>query len=145
MSYDISLCDPVTGETLHTDAPHYMTGGTYALNGTTELWLNVTYNYSRWYYRPGVFPEFEDDEFANGRSGIRSIYGISGAESIPVLRHAIELLEGMDEDISEEERKKREESGVTGYWLPTRENAIKPLYKLLAMAQMRPDGVWKGD
>ena len=32
-----------------------------------------------------------------------------------------------------------------GYWVATRENAIRPLYQLLAMAQMRPDGVWEGD
>ena len=24
-------------------------------------------------------------------------------------------------------------------------NAIKPLYQLIAMAQLRPDGVWDGD
>lgn len=30
MSYDISLTDPVTGETLELDAPHHMRGGTYA-------------------------------------------------------------------------------------------------------------------
>lgn len=44
MSYDIRLCDPVTHETLEVDSPHLMAGGTYALGGTTELWLNVTYN-----------------------------------------------------------------------------------------------------
>lgn len=117
-----------------------MTGGTYALGGTTEAWLNITYNYSQWYYKDGVFPDKGD-----GASGIRSIYGLSGADSIPVLQHAISALESMDEDISEEKMKKCKEQGVSGYWLPTRQNAIKPLYKLLAMAKMRPDGVWEGD
>ena len=36
MSYDISLTDPVTGETLELDTPHHMRGGTYAVGGTTE-------------------------------------------------------------------------------------------------------------
>ena len=51
MSYDIRLCDPVTHEALQTDVPHDMRGGTYAMGGTTGLWLNVTYNYGKHYYR----------------------------------------------------------------------------------------------
>ena len=41
MSYDIRLLDPVTRETVEVEAPHLMQGGTYALGGTTELWLNA--------------------------------------------------------------------------------------------------------
>ena len=139
MSYDILLCDPVTQETLKSDARHQITGGTYALEGTKELWLNITYNYARWYTKPGVFQDNEESE------GIRTIYGMSGAESIPVLKNAISTLENLTEDISEEVRKECEDCGATGYWMPTRANAIKPLYGLLAFAQMRPDGVWRGD
>ena len=60
MSYDIHLKDPVTGETV-TVPGHLMIGGTYkadyhpeigtftpALN--TEAELNITYNYSGYYY-----------------------------------------------------------------------------------------------
>lgn len=140
MSYDISLCDPVTKETLTMDAPHQMRGGTYALGGTDEMWINITWNYAKWYYMDGVFGK-EGDE----NKGIRTIYGLSGAESIPVLKHAIETIENSDKEISEEERKQHEEQGATGYWMPTKENAIRPLYSLLAFAQMRPDGIWEGD
>ena len=62
-----------------------------------------------------------------------------------MLKKAIKKLESMTEDISDEERRECEEQGTTGYWLPTRENAIRPLYQLLAFAQMRPDGVWEVD
>lgn len=31
------------------------------------------------------------------------------------------------------------------YWIATAANAIKPLYQLLAFAELRPDGVWSGD
>ena len=75
MSYDISLCDPVTHEPLKADSTHFIAGGMRAMGGTKELWLNVTYNYSHFYYRPEVF----------GEGGIRSIYGKTGAESIPML------------------------------------------------------------
>lgn len=136
MSYDIELCDPISHETLELDFSHQMRGGTYAMNGTKEAWLNITYNYADWYYKPNVFPD---------KKGIRSIYGLSGAESIPVLENAIRTLETMEEDLSQEEIEEHEKHGATGYWMPTRVNAIKPLYQLLAMARMRPDGVWKGD
>ena len=75
MSYDIRLCDPVTHETLEVESSHLMAGGTYALGGTTELWLNVTYNYGK-HYR------------CMGERGIREIYGKTGAESIPMLQAA---------------------------------------------------------
>ena len=82
MSYYISLCDPLTHEILETEEPHFIRGGTYAMNGTKELWLIITYNYAQIYYRPDFF----------GNNGIRSIYGLTGAESIPVLQKAIEVL-----------------------------------------------------
>lgn len=71
MSYDISLCDPVTHKPLKADSTHFIAGGMRAMGGTKELWLNVTYNYGHFYYRPEVF----------GENGIRSIYGKTGAES----------------------------------------------------------------
>lgn len=146
MSYSIRLCDPVTKDTLLADEPHQIKGGIYAIGGTRELSLNVTYNYARWYYRDGVFPStVPDEDYSGGRGGIRSIYYMSGAESIPILKHAIYSLENCNEDMSEDEKKDYAERRTTGYWMPTRENAIRPLYQLLAFAQMRPDGVWRGD
>lgn len=120
MSYDISLRDPVTGSVLECEAPHMIQGGTYAVGGTQELWLNVTYNYSEFYYREDVF----------GEKGIRTIYGMTGAESIPVLKKAIAALK---DDVSPD------------YWEPTEGNAKQALAGLLAFAQLRPDGVWEGD
>ena len=136
MSYDISLTDPVTGETLELDAPHHMRGGTYEVGGTTDAHLNITYNYGRHYYRvfnpaplrPGVDPHNANDGGTVG--GIRSIYGLTGAESIPVLQNAIDQL---GDDIHHD------------YWEPTEGNAKRALAQLLALAKMRPDGVWNGD
>lgn len=140
MSYDISLKDPVTKETIYFDTPHQMRGGSYALGGTTEAWLNITYNYARWYYKDGVFPEKDGEN-----EGIRTIYGMSGAESICVLQNAINALENMTEDLTAEEIQDYADNHAGGYWTPTRGNAIKPLYQLLAMAKMRSDGIWDGD
>jgi hypothetical protein len=118
MSYDIELCDPVTGEVLQLDAPHHMRGGTYCVGGSSEAHLNVTYNYSSHF------------ALALGPNGIRSIYGTTGAASIPVLREAAAKLA---DDVSDD------------YWEATEGNAKRALLQLAALAAMRPDGVWKGD
>lgn len=136
MSYDINLTDPVTGETLQLDALHHMRGGTYAVGGTTEAHLNVTWNYATHYYRvfkpaplrPGVDKYHANEGGTVG--GIRSIYGLTGAESTPVLQSAIDQL-GDDTH--------------PYYWEPTEGNAKRALTQLLALAKMRPDGVWNGD
>lgn len=118
MSYDIYLKDPITKEVLESDFNHNITGGTYAIGGTNEMWLNITYNYA---------PHFHK---ALGDNGIRSIYGMSGAESILLLNKAISKL---DDDVSDD------------YWESTEGNAKRALYKLKALAELRPDGVWDGD
>jgi len=80
MSCDITLRDPVTDEVIQFDSPHTLKGGNYALCGTTETWLNITYNYAKHFYR------------VIGEKGIRTIYGMTGAESMPMLKEAISKL-----------------------------------------------------
>lgn len=186
MSYDITLNDPVTKKTIEIDKPHFMTGGTYAISGTTELWLNITYNYSRYYYEAtDGDSRFANDDYEGGvRYGIRGIYGKTGAESIPMLKDMISRIENKykrpngkwinttrekivyyDDDgnersfydqvesITEKGKSLREEKikikvnegPDDDYWEATAGNAIAPLYKLVAMAEMRPDGIWDGD
>lgn len=118
MSYDIYLNDPVTGKTLYADSPHQLKGGTYVLGGTLELWLNVTYNYGFHFRR------------VLGEKGIRSIYGKTGADTIPLLQAAADQL---IDDVSND------------YWEPTEGNAKQALLGLIALAKLRPDGVWDGD
>lgn len=118
MSYDIYLADPVTGETLMVANAHHIRGGTYRVRGTDELHLNITYNYA---------PQFRK---VLGEEGIRSIYGQTGAESIPTLFEAINAL---DVDVTD------------NYWDSTEGNARRALCGLLAFAHLRPDGVWRGD
>ena len=118
MSWDISLVDPNTGKTLNADKPHGMTGGTYS-PGDTEMWLNITWNYSKYYY--AVF---------DGDKGIKSISGMIGKDSIPVLKAAIGKLGG---------------DRHPDYWKATEGNARAALEHLLVMAKICPDGVWEVD
>lgn len=119
MSWDISLHDPVSREIIEFEYPHQIGGGTCMIGGTTEAWLNITYNYGVHFRR--VFGE---------EKGIRAIYGMTGAESIPVLKKAMSEL---NDEVSSD------------YWEPTEGNAKRALAGLLAFAQMRPDGIWDGD
>ena len=119
MSYWVSLRDPVTGRILNMDRLHEMKGGTYILGGTIEAELNITYNYS------ARFRSAFGDE-----KGIRCLYGKTGAESIPLLNSAVAKL-GDDVD--------------PDYWKAAEGNVKRALLQLLAMAQIRPDGVWRGD
>lgn len=118
MSYDIKLKHPVTGKTLKADKAHHMKGGTFVLGGTEEMWLNVTYNYGSIFRR------------VLGPEGIRTIYGMTGAQAIPLLNEAASKL---GNDVNDD------------YWEPTEGNAKAALLSLAAMAQMRPDGVFDGD
>lgn len=88
------------------------------MGGCREAWLNVTYNYGKHFYR--VF----------GDKGIRTIYGMTGAESIPLIKNAMDQL---GDDVHE------------NYWESTEGNVKRSLAGLLALAQLRPDGVWDGD
>ena len=118
MSYDIYLREPGTDKVVEFEEPHQLTGGTYAVGGTTDAWLNVTYNYGDIFRR------------VLGSGGIRSIYGMTGEKSLTVLQAAIDQL-GDDED--------------PDYWAATEGNAKKALVGLKALASMRQDGVWDGD
>ena len=95
--------------------------------------LNITYNYTRFY----------NDAF---KGGFRALDGVSAVKSIPILKAAIEKIKSpLTPDLNQEERELYESQQATGYWMPTKENCLRPLYQLLSLAQMRPDGVWRVD
>ena len=118
MSYDIDLLDPVTEKTIEFESSHAIVGGTYRLGGSNEASLNITYNYA------SIFKQYLGDY------GIRTIYGMTGADSIPLLETAINAL---DDDVDPD------------YWKATEGNAKRALEGLLRFAKKRPDGIWDGD
>lgn len=123
MSYDIYLRDPVSKEVIELQEPHYIQGGTYQLGGSKELWLNITYNYSKFY-------------LLHNEEGIRIIYGKTGQESVKILEEMAKKIYdvyGPDLETSKD------------YWEPLPGNAVRPLFQLITFATMRPDGIWDGD
>ncbi len=213
MSYDLYLRDPVTNAELKVPA-HLMTGpnipcrmvnGQFVQVPSTEAYLNITYNYARYYYDafPGAEDQgrFEEDmkQFPtiSEEGGIRSLNGMTGAEAIPMLKEMIRRITaeyrlsdgswkkserenhyltdndtgkrvsstakmdfffdktraGLDEKAagkladakftSHVETITVDEGDADGsYWDATAVKAIRPLYQLIALSQLRPDGVW---
>ena len=118
MSYDVYLHDPETNQIAIVPDGHDLRGGTYAIGGSAYAELNVTYNYAKHLWR------------VLGEGGVRSLYEMTGQESIPKLRSAIaQLGDDVDPD----------------YWNPTEGNAKAALKNLLLLAQACPNGIWKGD
>lgn len=126
MSYDIDLLDPITRNVIEIKDAHFLRGGTYKMGGSTELSLNVTYNYSQFLHQV-IQPESTPSK---DKSGIRSIYGMTALEAIPILETAISNLK---DDV------------VDDYWQPTEGNTKRALNNLLTMCKMRPDAIIDGD
>lgn len=124
MSWNFDLCDPVTKKVLETEEKHEIKGGTYCVGGTTEMTLNITYNYSDIINR-------KMDELGIGEEDSSSyayyLSGKTGAETIEPLKKIIASLKDDPDD---------------DYWKATEGNAKRALCGLLVLAQLRPDGVW---
>lgn len=108
MSYDIQFTDPKTDEVALLDTPHNIAGGTYAVGGTREAWVNVTYNYS---------PIFGK---VLGELGIKVIQGKTGKEIRMLLITAIDRLDKNDKS--------------TNYWDACENNAREALKGVLYLA-----------
>lgn len=113
MSYDLCLKE-LQWTTCTLPEEHDIKGGTYALGGTTEAWLNVTYNYGKHFHK--VL-----------KGGIKAIEGLTGKESCPLLQNAADQL---GDDTTDD------------YWEPTEGNAKQALLNLIKLAELCPNGVW---
>jgi len=118
MSYDIDYQDE-KGKYFELEEAHEE-GGTFVVGGTKETSLNVSYNYSWYYYR------FLDEE-----KGIRWLYGKKGRDCIERLKKAIEPF--------------KDTPTFEDYWADTPGNCVKPLKIFLSWCEKFPEGVFDGD
>jgi hypothetical protein len=112
MSWDIHIEDPQTGETLSV-AHHDIKGGTHAMGGTDEAWLNISYNYSAYYY-----------DAVSQEKGFRVIDGMTVGEAMPVICRAIQKIGTTIRDAD--------------YWEATAGNAGAALLDLLTLMSLCP-------
>jgi len=114
MSWDIELVDE---EGKLVKIPTHSEGGTYVLGGTNRAELNITYNYSRFYY-----------QVLDKEKGLRWLDGKKAEETVNKLTQAITKL-GITKD--------------TDYWAPTPGNAGFALSILLEWAKLHPKATFK--
>jgi hypothetical protein len=115
VSYDIQL----TENGIPVEITNHSEGGTYPIGGTTDANLNITYNYSWFYYM------LLDKDF-----GIRWIYGKRAQDCIKRLEGAVKKL-GVRQ--------------YKDYWAPTPGNAGYALSILLTWAKQYPEAIFTGD
>lgn len=126
MSYDVKVVNKKTNETVFLPERHYIGGGTFAIDGTDMAWLNITYNYSKYFY-----------EVIDKDLGIRFLYGKTLQETMPMLDSAIDAL--------------GTEPPSDDYWKESAGNARRALESLREIAKLCikafPDDemVWSGD
>ena len=89
---------------------HDITGGTYAVGGTRDAWLYITYNYAAIFAR------------VMGDGGVNQLDGGCVKDSVPVLEKAIAALGEAQPDAD--------------YWKATDGNAKKALVGLKAIADL---------
>jgi hypothetical protein len=122
MSYDVDLLV----EGVIAKVARHEEGGTYALGGTENAELNITYNYAEVYklvpLEAKEKAEAEDDTF-----GVRWLNNRTVAETMPILERAVKTLGT---------------SRFNDYWAPTPGNAGYALSILVCWGKQHPNGVW---
>ena len=135
MSYDITIVDK-DGNPVHSKKPHGIKGGTYCPE-STELWLNITFNYSKIFKRNEVF----------GENGILCLQGMSVKDAIPIVQKAWRSLKEDNEQcwkVKEDENGKIIFEGSiipkpTSYWDATDGNAKIAIGNLGELLEMAPE------
>jgi len=111
MSYWVYLeqdCEPVAVEP-------FTDGGTYAVGGSSDAELNVTYNYGE------VFSLF-------GWS-LKKLHQVRAGDTVDALEHLAAKLPN--------------KPYKADYWAPTPGNAGAVVHRLLAWARQHPDATWR--
>ena len=153
MSYDINIVDPSTGKTIETADPHHIAGGTYQAGGTTQLWLNITYNYSLFYYRAETLGESTKVYRDMGKyletvkpetGGIFGLQYLTIPQARERVLRAINALRDEDIDVDGNPYQPVETFDgdtlhATSYWAPTERNARNALKNLLSLLLLAPD------
>ena len=116
MSYGVHLREP-NGSVCQVE--RHSECGNYVVGGTTDTYLNITWNYREYFY-----------EHIDKEQGIRWLYNKKAKDCVPKLEEVVKKL-GTKTDNS--------------YWAPTAGNAGYALSILLKWAKENPEAVFGGD
>lgn len=166
MSWDCELVNE-KGETLKLEKKHNLKGGTYAVGGTDDCWLNVTYNYGRYIRECPDFPDGLDSlqdkvavdtvqmfdnaiEFLNKKYKKNGRWIVRDREMVyfknPQTGDLASYFDMRPENLGRWKECKRVEQVSEGqnsnYWLSTAGNVIKALKNLRYLADKKPYGMW---
>ena len=108
MSYNIYVEDK-QGNIVQLEEPHHFKGGTYAVNGTINAHLNITYNYSQFYREIW-------------ENGLRGLNELELVEAVKEIEEGLEYL-GTTEQSDD-------------YWESTKGNAGHALFQLLQICRL---------
>ncbi len=149
-------------------ADYHPETGTFTPAINTEAHLNITYNYGP-YYRE---VDEKGIRCIYGLNGLESIPVLENMIAFLEKKYFIDgewihtkrmkkvgydeqgniitdfysaIVEKQIEITYKEIEVDRYEGDCNNYWEPTAVNAIRPLYQLKCLAQMRPDCIWDGD
>jgi hypothetical protein len=114
MSWDVELVDE---NGLAVDVVSHKEGGIYAIGGDTSAELNVTYNYSSFYFQA-----------LNTEEGLRWLDHRKAGDCSEALKQAVKIL-----------GRKRDKD----YWRATPGNAGHALWVLLSWATLYPNATFK--
>lgn len=113
MSWDVELTDL---DSIPLEVPSHQEGGTFALGGTETAELNITYNYSPFYYK-----------HIDKKQGLRWLDKKRAIDTVECLKKAIKALGTVKN---------------SDYWNDTPGNAGYALNILLSWARIHPEGIW---
>ena len=136
MSYDIELVD---SENEIATVPSHMEGANIVVGGSISAYINVTLNYSWYYY------QYLDSD------GIRYLDQRPAKEVIPKLIDAI--IEIQKEGVADKYNEAMKSEGHDTidqwdpndgeYWKPSPENAVKALKVILEWSMLHPECTWR--
>jgi hypothetical protein len=137
MSYDVRLVKPegYAGEEPKYDSSDIPMGGTYCPGGT-DLWFNITFNYSWYFYQ--TLPE---------DMGLKWLGGKKAKDVIPALEASLEKIREMEQVelktgkvLSETWGKGSDfDPSNTDYWAVSARNAAKAIEGLIRLCKIAPD------
>lgn len=138
MSYDIGLYKTKNSTDDPVEVEMFAEGGTQVMGGSSQAELNITYNYSWFYYL-----------LLDEKNGLRWLYGKQAKDCIERLRTAVGKL-GKNQYVVHDEGYQFNDPGThhlthIDYWASTPGNAGHALDILLRWASEHPEAYFNGD